>query len=168
MIKCNLNMCENNKEGICILKEVTIDKYYDSEYGEFSGGKCTNLKFKQSYIDEKAEETFKLTRISDDVYYAVRTDIYEDVDMEYILNKYPNIKTLITDNAIRQGTKANNRFWIYTFENNDIKSTSVCDKYNEIITKDMLKFTCDYIRNRGSYGCLTSTAYKMIMKGINL
>lgn len=168
MIKCNLEMCTNYNNGICSLNEITIDKYYDNELGYFIGGSCKDLKFKQSYLDDESERTFKLMKISDYVYYAVRIDVYDDVDVDYILNKYPKIEILITDNAIIQGAKAGNRFWIYTFENNDLKKTYTCDKYNKLITTDMLKFTCDYIRESENYGCLTSVQYKMIKKGIDL
>lgn len=112
-------------------------------------------------------------KISEDTYYAVRRDVYDDVDVEYISRKYPNMKTLITDNLIIQGSsKVDNRFWIYKINGKEIKLASGCDKYNELITDDMLKFTCDYIReipnNFNTIGCLTSTVYKMIKKGLNL
>ncbi|MDU4051053.1 MAG: hypothetical protein E7H33_09070 [Clostridium perfringens] len=169
-IRCELDMCKNNKEGLCNLKEITIQKYYDGEMGYFDGGKCSNYEPKQSYLDEESERTFKLMKISEDTYYAVRRSVYDDVDVKYISRKYPNIKTLITDNAIRQGSmKSDSRFWIYKIEDKRLEIKRCCDKFDELITKDMLKFTCDYIREReGNYGCLTSTVYKMIKKGIDL
>ncbi|MGM8331762.1 hypothetical protein [Clostridium perfringens] len=171
-IRCELDMCKNNKEGLCNLKEIAIQKYYDGEMGYFDGGKCSNYEPKQSYLDEESERTFKLMKISEDTYYAVRRSVYDDVDVKYISRKYPNIKTLITDNLMYVGSPKNDRFWIYGVENEDIKLKSVCNKYNELIDGDMLKFTCDYIReipNKFDFvGCLTSTVYKMIKKGIDL
>lgn len=171
-IRCELDMCKNNKEGLCNLKEITIQKYYDGEMGYFDGGKCSNYEPKQSYLDEESERTFKLMKISEDTYYAVRRSVYDDVDVEYILGKYPNIKTLITDNLMYVGSPKNDRFWIYDIKDGNVVRSSVCNKYNELITKDMLKFTCDYIReipNKFDFvGCLTSTVYKMIKKGIDL
>lgn len=171
-VKCELDICKNNKEGICNLKEITIQKYYDGEYGFFNGGECFNYKPKQSYLDEESEKTFKLMKISEDTYYAVRRDVYDDIDVEYISRKYPNMKTLITDNLMYVGSPKNDRFWIYYIKDGNVVKSSVCNKYNELITKDMLKFTCDYIReipNKFDFvGCLTSTVYKMIKKGIDL
>lgn len=172
-IKCELDMCKNNEQGLCNLEEISIKKSYDNEMGYFDGGKCSNYEPKQSYLDEESERTFKLMKISEDIYYAVRRDIYDDIDVEYISRKYPNMKTLITDNLLMMGSsKANNRFWIYKINDKEIKLASGCDKYNELITNDMLKFTCDYIReipNKFDFvGCLTSTVYKMIKKGIDL
>lgn len=173
VVNCELDICKNNKEGICNLKEISIRKYYDSEMGYFDGGKCSNYEPKQSYLDEESERTFKLMKISEDTYYAVRRSVYDDVDVEYISRKYPNIKTLITDNILMMGSsKANNRFWIYKINDKEIKLASGCSKYNELITDDMLRFTCNYIREISNdfdtIGCLTSTVYKMIKKGINL
>lgn len=172
-VNCELDMCKNNKEGICNLKEIYIKKYYDSEYGFFNGGECFNYSPKQSYLDEESERTFKLMKISEDTYYAVRKDVYDDVDVKYILRKHPKMKILITDNILMMGSsKANNRFWIYKINDKEIKLASGCSKYNELITDDMLKFTCDYIRNIpnnfDTVGCLTSTVYKMIKKGFVL
>ena len=171
-VNCELDMCKNNKEGICNLKEITIQKYYDSEMGYFDGGKCSNYEPRQSHLDEESERTFKLMKISEDTYYAVRRSVYDDIDAKYILRVHPNMKTLITDNLMYVGSPKNDRFWIYSVENEDIKLKSVCNKYSELITKDMLKFTCDYIReisNKFDFvGCLTSTVYKMIKKGIDL
>ncbi|MDU5206302.1 MAG: hypothetical protein E6182_10085 [Clostridioides difficile] len=173
MIKCELDMCKNNKKGLCNLEEISIKKSYDNEMGYFIGGECSNYKSKQSYLDEESERTFKLMKISEGTYYAVRRDVYDDVDVEYISRKYPNMKTLITDNILMMGSsKANHRFWLYEISEGEIKLASGCDKYNELITDDMLRFTCDYIReipnNFNTVGCLTSTVYKMIMKGFNL
>ncbi|WP_075810125.1 DUF1540 domain-containing protein [Clostridium perfringens] len=172
-VKCELDMCKNNKDRICNLKEISIRKYYDSEMGYFDGGKCSNYEPKQSYLDEESERTFKLMKISEDTYYAVRRDVYDNVDVEYILKKYPNMKTLITDNLIRQvSPKTSNRFWIYNIEDGNLKLDKTCNRNDELITKDMLKFTCDYIReipnDFGTIGCLGSTVYKMIKKGIDL
>ncbi|HFD2052084.1 TPA: DUF1540 domain-containing protein [Clostridium perfringens] len=171
-VKCELDMCKNNKDGVCNLKEISIRKYYDSEMGYFDGGKCSNYEPKQSYLDEESERTFKLMKISEDTYYAVRRDVYNRVDVEYIVRKYPKIKMLIIDNLMYVGSPKSDRFWIYDIENENITLTSTCNKYNELITKDMLKFTCDYIRkipNKFDFvSCLTSTVYKMIKKGINL
>lgn len=169
-VKCELDMCKNNKQGICNLKEISIRKYYDTEIGYFNGGECSDYKPKQSYLDEESERTFKLMKISEGTYYAVRKDVYDDVDVEYISSKYPNMKTLITDNLVRQGSpKSDNRFWIYNIENDNVKFNKVCSKSDELITNDMLKFTCDYIREQeGNYSCLGSTVYKMIKKGFNL
>ncbi|MBO3398555.1 hypothetical protein JJB71_13505 [Clostridium perfringens] len=169
-VKCELDICKNNKEGICNLKEITIQKYYDSEYGFFNGGECFNYSPKQSFLDEKSERTFKLMKISEDTYYAVRRDVYDDVDVKYMLRKYPNMKTLIVDELIRVGyAKSSNRFLICNIENNNVELCNACNKYNELITKDMLKFTCDYIREQEcNCGCLTSTTYNMIKKGIDL
>lgn len=172
IVKCELDICKNNKEGVCNLKEITIQKYYDDEYGFFNGGECFNYSPKQSYLNEESERTFKIMKISEDTYYAVRRDIYDDIDVGYISRKYPNIKTLITDNLMYVGSPKNNRFWIYDIKNGNVVKSSVCNKYNELITKDMLKFTCDYIRNIpnnfDTVGCLTSTVYKMIKKGFVL
>ncbi|MDC4245634.1 hypothetical protein [Clostridium perfringens] len=172
MIKCELCMCKNNKEGICDLKEINIRKSYDCEMGYFDGGKCSNYEPKQSYLDEESESTFKLMKISEDTYYAVRRDVYDDVDVKYIVRKYPKIKMLITDNLMYVGSPKSDRFWIYNIKDGDITLLSTCTKYNELITKDMLKFTCDYIRNIpnnfDTVGCFTSTVYKMIKKGIDL
>lgn len=171
-VKCELDICKNNKEGICNIKEITIQKYYDSEYGFFNGGECSNYKPKQSYLDEESEKTFKLMKISEDTYYAVRRDVYDDVDVKYISRKYPNIKTLITDNLMYVGSPKNDRFWIYDIKEGNVNFNKICDKNDKLITKDMLKFTCDYIReipNKFDFvGCLTSTVYKMIKKGIDL
>lgn len=171
-VKCELDMCKNNKDGVCNLKEISIRKYYDSEMGYFDGGKCFSYEVKQSYLDEKSERTFKLMKISKDTYYAVRRNVYDRVDVEYIVRKYPKIKMLITDNLMHIGSPKSDRFWIYDIEDGNITLTSTCTKYNELITKDMLKFTCDYIRNIpnnfDTVGCLTSIVYKMIKKGINL
>ncbi|XZH34315.1 hypothetical protein ACSW8L_15500 (plasmid) [Clostridium perfringens] len=171
-VKCELDICKNNKEGICNIKEITIQKYYDSEYGFFNGGECSNYKSKQSYLDEESEKTFKLMKISEDTYYAVRRDVYDDVDVKYISRKYPNIKTLITDNLMYVGSPKNDRFWIYDIKEGNVNFNKICDKNDKLITKDMLKFTCDYIReipNKFDFvGCLTSTVYKMIKKGIDL
>lgn len=171
MIKCELDMCKNNKEGICNLKEINIRKSYDCEMGYFDGGKCSSYEPKQSYLDEESERTFKLMKISEDTYYAVRKNVYDRVDVEYIVRKYPKIKMLITDNLMHVGfPKNDDRFWIYDIEDGNITLTSTCDKYSELVTKDMLKFTCDYIRNItnnfDTVGCLGSTVYKMIKKGI--
>lgn len=169
MIKCDLDMCERYNNGICMLDEITIEKSYDCEYGYLIGGVCKNFKPKQEYLNDKSERTFKIMKISEDTYYAVRTSVFDDVDISYIVNKHPNIRTLITDNVLRQGsTKCSNRFWIFEIEADDIKETMVCDKYNKLITEDMLKFSCDCIRDGKNDGCLTSVAYKMIIKGINL
>ncbi|MDK0621513.1 hypothetical protein P5E90_11785 [Clostridium perfringens] len=172
-VKCELDICKNNKEGICNLKEITIQKYYDSEYGFFNGGECFNYSPKQSFLDEKSERTFKLMKISEDTYYAVRRDVYDDVDVKYMLRKYPNMKTLIVDNLIRLGSSIDkNRFYIFSIKDGNFKFNKICAKNDELITKDMLKFTCDYIReipNKFDFvGCLTSTVYKMIKKGIDL
>lgn len=169
-INCELDMCKNNKEGICSLKEITIQKYYDSEYGFFNGGECFNYSPEQLYLDEKSERTFKLMKISEDTYYAVRRSVYDDVDVEYILRKHPNMKTLIVDELIRIGyAKSSNRFLICNIENDNVELCNVCNKYNKLITKDMLKFSCDYIREQEcNYGCLTSTTYNMIKKGFDL
>lgn len=170
MIKCELDMCKNNKDGICNLKDIYIRKSYDCEMGYFDGGKCSSYEPKQSYLDEESERTFKLMKISEDTYYAVRRSVYDDVDVEYILRKYPNIKTLIVDELIRIGyAKSSNRFLICNIENNNIELCNACNKYNELITKDMLKFTCDYIREQEcNCGCLTSVTYNMIKKGFDL
>lgn len=171
-VKCELDICKNNKEGICNLKEITIQKYYDGEYGFFNGGECFNYKPKQSYLDEKSEKTFKLMKISGDTYYAVRRDVYDDVDVEYIFKKYPNMKTLIIDNLTLVGSaKSKNRFWICNIKDNTLKLDNACDKNDKIITKDMLKFTCDYIREctqKHNYFCLLTSEYEIINKGIDL
>ncbi|MCX0396253.1 hypothetical protein LI014_02485 [Clostridium perfringens] len=169
-VNCELDMCKNNKEGICSLKEITIQKYYDSEYGFFNGGECFNYEPKQSYLDEESEKTFKLMKISEDTYYAVRRSVYDDVDVEYILRKHPNMKTLITDNLIRLGSSTSkDRFYIFNIKDGNFKLNKTCAKNDKLITKDMLNFTCEYIREQEcNYGCLTSTVYKMIKKGIDL
>lgn len=172
-VKCELDMCKNNKDGVCNLKEIYIKKSYDCEMGYFDGGKCFSYEAKQSYLDEESERTFKLMKISEDTYYAVRKDVYDDVDVEYISRKYPNIKTLITDNLIRLGSSTSkDRFYIFSIKDGSFKLIKTCAKNDELITKDMLKFTCDYIRNIpnnfDTVGCLTSTVYKMIKKGFVL
>lgn len=171
-LKCELDMCKNNKEGICNLKEINIRKSYDCEMGYFDGGKCSNYEARQSYLDEESESTFKLMKISEDTYYAVRRNVYDDVDVKYILKKYPNMKTLITDNLTLVSTSKNkNRFWIYNIKDNELKLDDACDKYNKLITEDMLKFTCDYIREctqKHDYFCLLTSDYEMIKKGIDL
>lgn len=82
------------------------------------------------------------------------------------------MKTLITDNLMYVGSPKNDRFWIYNIENGNVNFNKICAKNDELITKDMLKFTCDYIRNISNnfdtVGCLTSTVYKMIKKGFVL
>ncbi|MCH1964363.1 hypothetical protein MCG45_16155 [Clostridium perfringens] len=172
MIKCELDMCKNNKEGICNLKEINIRKSYDCEMGYFDGGKCSSYEPKQSYLDEESERTFKLMKISEDIYYAVRKDVYGDVDVEYIFKKHPNIKTLIIDNLTLVGTTKNkNRFWICNIKDGTLELDDACDKYNKLITEDMLKFTCDYIRECGKkhdYFCLLTSDYEMIKKGNDL
>ncbi len=172
-VRCELDMCKNNKEGICNIKEISIRKSYDYEMGYFDGGKCSNYEPRQSYLDEEAERTFKLVKISEGIYYAVRRNVYDDVDVKYILKKYPNMKTLIIDELIRVGyPKARNRFLICVVSDEHVEFCQACDKYNELIDRDMLKFTCDYIRNIpndfDTVGCLTSTVYRMIKGGINL
>lgn len=59
-VKCELDMCKNNKEGICNLKEITIQKYYDSEYGFFNGGghqKAAGFTIDESKILEFIKNT---------------------------------------------------------------------------------------------------------------
>lgn len=96
--------------------------------------------------------------------------MYDDVDVEYILRKHPNMKTLITDNLIRLGSSTSkDRFYIFNIKDGNFKLNKTCAKNDKLITKDMLNFTCEYIREQEcNYGCLTSTVYKMIKKGIDL
>lgn len=109
-------------------------------------------------------------KISEDTYYAVRRSVYNNVDVKYILRKHPNMKTLIVDELIRLGSSIDkNRFYIFSIKDGNFKLNKICAKNDELITKDMLNFTCDYIREqKDNYGCLTSTVYKMIKKGIDL
>lgn len=174
MIKCTARDCENNDNNTCCLNKINIDFNYDPEsYGAF----CSNF----SESDDSRKRTYRLNRIKDKLYFVVRTEVLNDADIEMIRKDINECNSLvIVDNLIYYNSShASNRFWIYsTEENDDMDFFRVSDKSNlsevlndyNVEVKDLLKITCDYIREQEKYvsGVLHSVAYKMIMKGIDL
>lgn len=164
MIKCNLEACKNHNNGKCILDSIEIDNL------DFEGctiPQCSNFEFSQSYKESRSKSSFKSTLLSDTCLYAIRTSVSTPVDVKYIFGNNPNINSVIVDNLLYYGTKSNQRFFEYTKSNDNVIGQCF-SKNNNLITKEMLKFSCDYIRAYSKQGCITSTAYKMILKGFDL
>lgn len=165
-IKCDANICENYTNGKCKLGEITLR--FDSDY-EAYGCYCSN--FRES--KEHKKTTYKLNKLDENLYLATRTGVFDDVDLEMVIEEIDpkeNIKIII-DNLLYIGSpKADNRFVtvIYDVNIKDLYGNYSIDRPSDKYIDKIKRFTCDYIRETGREGCIYSTAFKMIMKGINL
>lgn len=165
-VKCNAIRCESNVEGNCDLREINLN--FSDDYESY-GCYCGNFKESKEY----KKSTYKLTKLDKNLYLAIRTNVFDDVDMEMVIeeiNPKQNIEIII-DNLLYIGSpKADNRFITISYDvkmrdlYSNYKIGKPLDEYIDIVKK----YTCDYIRETGNEGCVYSTAFKMIMKGINL
>lgn len=165
-VKCNATRCKNNINNKCNLGEITLS--FNDDYESY-GTYCSNFRESKEY----KKSTYKLEKLDDNLYLAIRTNVFYDVDLEMVIEEVnPKKNTeIIIDNLLYIGSpKAENRFVTVTYDPKikDIYGKYKVDRPSDKYLNIIKKHTCDYIRDTGRDGCIYSTAFKMIMKGINL
>lgn len=165
-IKCNADICKNHTNGKCKLGEISLR--FNSDY-EAYGCYCSNFRESKEY----KKTTYKLNKLDENLYLAIRTSVFDDVDIEMAVEEIEpkeNIRIII-DNLLYIGDpKADNRFITVTYDSNirDLYGNYSIDRPSDKYIDKIKRYTCDYIRETGREGCIYSTVFKMIMKGFNL
>lgn len=167
-VKCTANICKNNKNSKCILKDVSIN--FDGDPEHF-GAFCSCFEESNEY----KKSSYELHKLDNNTYLAIRCKTLHDVDIETLLENIEETDKvfIIIDNLVANFTPTeSNRFYTFScsaksdLDNlyNDIKVSSKLEKHDELVRS----LTCDFIRKNKRTGTLIEKYYKSILNGENL